>query len=267
MKRTFFLFTRQLVTITLVVWFGCAGTLPPPKPLDSERAAIGIAVKLRAPVRIFSRKPNVVYFIKLDEVDSLAAANYQVPSHQITQSSYSKDGQFYLLNALPGRYAVVASFEVEELRPDPPSAPSGSGLSISFDLDSNELKYTAFFSKDIIKLTEVTVAPGAIVFMGNYVIDESYGLKGADEAQAYYCNLITPGANTSLLGAAFTGKSYYKGSLHEHQRDPQTEMNFLIKAQEYLQGAGWENLIQRRMDELKAQTPDKIITQKKGGIQ
>ncbi len=254
MKRTFFLCARLFGIVTVVVLFGCAGTLPPAKPLDSERAAIGIAVKTRGPVKLFgSSKVDAVYFIKLDELDSTAAASYQVQSNQIMQSNYSKGGQMYLLNAVPGRYAVVAVFDSKSY-PSTLSAP-------------REVEYTTFFSKDLIKLTEVTVTPRSIVFMGDYVVDQSLGLKEADEAQSYYFNLIVPGGSSGLLGMAFSGKNYYKGSLHEHKRDPQTEMNFFIKAQEHLQEAGWANLIQQRMDDLKAQTPEKIITQKKGGIQ
>ncbi|MCI0695974.1 hypothetical protein L0337_28740 [candidate division KSB1 bacterium] len=244
-----------VVAILIVGLFGCAGTLPPVKPLSSEMSAIGIAVKTRAPLKLFGDKANMVYFIKLDEVDSVARANYMVQSNQLIQSNYANKNQIYLLNARPGRYAVVAAFHSEST-PDIPSGsgPGKSGVSVSVGLNMpSETKNTTFFAKEIIKLTEVTVTPGAMVFMGDYVISQSTGFKEADETQLHYLQLIAPGAKTGYLSMAFSGSNYYKGSLHEHKRDRQTEMQFFANALEHLKGSEWINIIHKEMDQLRAE--------------
>ena len=50
--------------------------------------------------------------------------------------------------------------------------------------------YSVYFSEDLIKLTEMTVPPASISFMGEYVVDLSMNMKGADT-----CHLT--GANRS----------------------------------------------------------------------
>jgi hypothetical protein len=241
--------------ILIVGLSGCAGTLPPVKPLSSEMSAIGIAVKTRAPLKLFGDKANMVYFIKLDEVDSVARANYMVQSNQLIQSNYVRKNQIYLLNAKPGRYAVVATF-YSKSTPNLPSesGPAKSGVSVSIGLNMpSENKYTTFFSKEIIKLTEVSVRPGAFAFIGDYVIDQSTGFKEADDAQLHYLQLIAPGAKTGYLSMAFSGSNYYKGSLHEHKRDEQAKKQFLTNALEHLQGTEWTSIIHKEMDELRAE--------------
>jgi len=246
---------KLFAAILIMGLLGCAGTMPPVKPLSSEMPAIGIAIKIRAPVKIFSSKPNRVYFIKLDEADSAASANYLVQSNQLIQSNYVNQNQMYLLNAKPGRYAVVAAFHSKST-PNIPGggSPGKSGVSVSVGVNMpSETKYNTFFSKELIKLTEVTVKPGEMVFMGDYVIDQSTGFKEADDTQSYYLQLIAPGAKTGYMSMAFSGSNYYRGALHEHKRDRQAEMQFLTNALEHLKGTEWVKMIDKEMDELRAE--------------
>jgi hypothetical protein len=92
-----------------------------------------------------------------------------------------------------------------------------------------------------------------MVFMGDYVIDQSTGFKEADETQLHYLQLIAPGAKTGYLSMAFSGSNYYKGALHEHKRDRQAEMQFLTNALEHLKGTEWASIIHKEMDELRAE--------------
>jgi hypothetical protein len=220
-----------LVVFVMLGLYGCAATLPAPQPLDPQRAIIGISVKTRAPIKAFSDKPHVVYFIKVDrEEDLYAQGNF-------IRSNYAKDGQVYLLNVKPGRYAAVGCYKKVSV--------------------GKLAEYTTFFPKELVELTEATVAPGAITFMGEYVIGQTVGLKDADDCQRHYCQVIAPGASTGtasmvLLGA-FTGHGdyYYKGSLYEKHRDKAAEMRFLANALEHFEGTGWTNLMQKRIAELK----------------
>jgi len=65
---------------------------------------------------------------------------------------------------------------------------------------------------------------------------------------------MAPGGKTGMLSMAFSGKAYYRGSLHEVRRDKPVETMFLAKALEHFKGVGWENLAQKHLAELEAKT-------------
>jgi len=171
----------------LIGLLGCAGTVPPARPLDDQKSVIDIAVKTRPPLKLFGgSKSNQVYFLRMAEGDS----TYMVGD--LLSSNFSKDGQMYLLNAEPGRYVVVAAYHSKSTAQSPASTgPAKPGVSVSVGVSTpSETHYTTFFAREVIKLTEITVAPGSMVFMGNYVVDQSTGMKDADETQAYFFNLV-----------------------------------------------------------------------------
>lgn len=211
---------------------GCA-TLPPPQPLDSARAVIGISVKTRQPIKVVSHKPQMMYFIKVDKEEDLYTQG------NFIRSDYSKGGQVYLLNAEPGRYAAVGCYM------------KGGGI--------KWVEYTTFFPEELIKLTEVAVAPGTIAFMGEYVVDQSVGLKDADDCQLHYLQLIAPGALTGPIESGVLaailghGDYYYKGSIHEEHCDREAEIRFLTTALEHFKDTGWVNIVERRLEELKSE--------------
>lgn len=227
---------------------GCAA-LPvqePPEPPAPQGAIIGISVKMRAPIKIGSYKADRVYFIKVDKEEDLY--NQQ----NLILSNYFEGSQVYLLNAKPGRYAAVVVFGSPRKSTAPGTQPSGGGVSIGVGF-SIEAKHTAFLSEEIIKLTEVTVAPESMVFMGEYVVDTSIGFKDADDAQLHYKQLVAPGAKTDVLSMAFSSQRCYTGYLHKENRDEQAEIKFLTNALEQFKGSDWINIIQKRIEELKAE--------------
>jgi hypothetical protein len=223
---------NTFIAFAIFALAGCAA-LPVPKPLDPQSSFIGISVKTRAPVKIAVDKPAQVFFIKVDREEDLYAQG------SFIRSSYAEGGQVYLLNVKPGRYAAVACYKKKRV-----------GM---------VTEYTTFFPKELIKFSEVTVAPATIAFMGEYVVDQSVGLEGADDAQVHYARLISPGAFTGtekmVLLPVLTGHGdyYYKGSLHEEKRDKQVEIKFLTNALEDFKGTEWTNIIQKRLGELKAE--------------
>ena len=196
-------------------------------------AAIGISVNTRAPIKAFTDNPHMVYFIKVDNDEDLYTQS------NFIRSNYAKDGQIYLLNAKPGRYAVVGCYIKKRV-----------GM---------VTEYTTFFPKELIKLTEVTVAPGTTAFMGEYVIDMSVGLEDADECQRHYCQIIAPGALTEASKMTIApllkghGEYLYKGSLHEKHLDKEAEIRFLNNALEHFEGTGWTSIIQKRIESLTAE--------------
>ena len=225
-----------LITIVLAGIAGCA-TTPPPPPLppaiDSEqRSIIGISLEVRAPIKAFSNNPDAVYFVKIDEeADLFTKGNFIL-------SNYYRDGQAYLLNAKPGRYVAVACYR--KVSP----------------LGQKSSNYTTFFSKELIKLTDVTVNPGEVAFMGEYVIDSSAGLNEADSAQLQYAQIIAPGKSTSISGSIFSAMfggeqdAFYKGSLHVVASDKQVEIKFLTNAIEHFKDSAWISFFQKRLDNL-----------------
>jgi len=184
-------------------------------------------------LRVKGKAAITAYFIKVDEDDDLYAQD------DFIWSNYAKGGQIYLLNAKPGRYAVVATGKAKK-SPVSPIAPS-------------EAKYITFFSEEIIKLTEVTVAPGSVVFIGDYVVEVSSGLKNADNAQLHYAQLIMPDAVAAdeLLYTVLSGDYYSAGSLYKVKHDKQVEIDFLTNALEHLKYTDWIEIIQRRFIELR----------------
>ena len=269
----------------LLVVSGCASLPPPPGPQDSQSAAIGISVVIRPPLNLFGlfaqKTDIVVYFVRLDdekaEPDSLLQTT-------LYQSNYTHDNQVYLLNASPGRYAaVVALFE----RTPPPPPPAPGAISVT-SVPQKKVTYWTYFSEDVIRQTEVTASPGAIRYMGDFIIDTAAaGMKNADEVQDYYHRFviysldkmiadIQKGMGKGLEGTIGTSLYYhvmdpaslsttnlmarlllfdevsYRGSANTVDRSPQAEAAFLKKASEHFQTTGWMPSIHKRLDELNA---------------
>ncbi len=271
-----------LATVFLLVLSACATLPPPPGPEDSQSAAIGISLVLRPPLRLFGladqKTDMTVYFIKLDDENGTPDSFLRTTLYR---SNYSHGNQVYLLNATPGRYAAVVVF-FEKTPPPPPSAPG------TFPVASGPPKeFWTYLSEDVIQQTEVTVPPGAIRYMGDFVIDLAFGMKSADEAQDHYHRFviyshdkmlgdflkgmekgleamggtilyysIADPASLSTLNlmarVLLFGEVSYPGSAHSVDQSPQAEAAFLKKAGEQFQPTGWVPSIQKRLDELNA---------------
>ena len=212
---------KVLSTIfAIAVLSACAGQLPAPTPQDGASAGIGVLVKTRAPIKLFSAKVDSVMFVRLESNDSS-----QYISTQPIRSNYNKDGYIYLLNAPPGRYAAVATFRSQA------SAPAGGGGFTYF---------TTYFSRDLVKATEVTVEPGRIVFMGEVIVDTSTSFKDADDVQSHYFRLISPGVEdrNKFLGL-LSSDHHYTGTLHKVNQDEEVRERFLATTKKNLGEAGW----------------------------
>ena len=207
------------VALALLALMGCATGLPTRS--GPERGGIGISVQVRPPngLAIFTRASQRVYFVRLDGEKGPFAQD------QFILSNYSAEGWVYLLDAPPGRYAAVASV-FSRLRKD----------------------YVTIFSKQLIEATAVTVSPGAMAFMGEYLLNASYGFDDADAAQRHYLKVIWPSAFTATVPTAVT---FYLGSALEAKRDQETEIRFLSAAAGHLQGTEWNGLLDRLTGDLK----------------
>lgn len=234
-----------LVSLIIIALSACA-SLPPPKPLEPESAAIGISLKLQGPIKLFKNEAARVFFVKVDRKDN------PYNKTQLISSNYVKGNQVYLLNAKPGQYAAVAAFYDKDSPLFPPSSPSG-GVSVSVTY-SRKTQYTTYFSKEIIENTLVEAKPGTMTFMGDYVVDMSLRFKDADDAQLHYYRLIAPNEeNKNAFLSLISGDHHYRGSPHEMNHDKQAEIRFLTHAIETFGGSGWINIVQKRIKALKAE--------------
>lgn len=209
--------------VMAVVLGGCASTQPIPELSDPKSSGIGIDVSLKTPLSMFGIKfaPDQIYFAKIDGEGGLL-------QQQIIRSNYIKDGRAYLLNARPGTYVAVAEFHQLTPRYDETEAP---------------LRYTTYFSKELVEQTRVTVQEGDFVFIGRYVVNVSGGFEGADAVQTHYKNVIAPNAPTSGFRYFRSGDYQYRGDLLERKIDEQTHNEFVRKAKEDLAGSGWPTRI------------------------
>lgn len=216
-----------LAVLFAILLSGCATTQPIPELSQPQSSGLAIEVSLKAPIGIFSAKPDQVYFAKVDGEDGLL-------QQQIVRSNYSKDGRAYLLNARPGTYIAVASFFS---RAGVPAGPPSPGFSIS--VTTGRSGYTTYFSEELVELTKVTVRENDFAFMGSYVVDQSVGLGGADGVQTHYKNIIAPGAATGTFLMGLRGDVHYRGTMLERKTDEQARNDFLRNAKDDLAGSAW----------------------------
>ena len=185
----------------------CGGGMPAPNPQDGASAGIGVMVKAGA---------GRVWFVRLEGNDR----SQYISAHPIS-SNYKKDDYFYLLNAPPGRYAVVVTFRVD----------------YSQDIKK---KYTTYFPRDLVEATEVIVEPGRIVFMGELIFDTSTSFKDADDMQLHYLRFICPRCeDRSKLFRWMSPDQHYTATLHEVNQDEEARERFLATISENLGEVGW----------------------------
>ncbi len=217
--------TKIVLTGVVLLLLSACNSLRPAEPVDSNSSVIGIAVKTRYPIILFSHNANHVYFVRLEDGSNPYTATKLLPSN------YVKGRYIYLLNAEPGQYVAVAS-----LKTDPMAA----------------IAYSSYFSEDLIKLTEITIPAASIKFMGEYVVDLSMDMKDADSAQLHYYRLLDQMRDAVALRELVVDYTY-QGSLHDSKRDSESEARFLTAVQKHLGDTGWSEIISRRVTEVNAQ--------------
>lgn len=230
----------------------CAGNVPPPpEPIDSESAAVAIALKMRSklgPIVTETYKPDAVLFVQLDAeegLDSLLVKEELIPSTLVD------DEYAYLLNAAPGTYAAVAAVYGEDVEPVGVPVTSGNvgsntNVSIGLSLFGGDSTTRNYFSEDIIRETVVTVHPGEVVFVGEFVTDQSSHFGDGDEAQVHFRRVVEgEDAGSGLLSGLFSSDSSLRLSLHEIKRDDKARSKFCKKARQRLKESAWISLVER----------------------
>lgn len=152
----------------MLALFACR-TLPPVSPQNADSAAGVATVRLKTPIGP-NEYADEIYFINLDE-----AKNYKTT--KFLKSTYFNGSRVYMLNAAPGRYAIVGFKDL---------------------LASNnrkQVRYT-FFSLQSIKKTEFTIEAGKVNYLG--IVDlrtNSTRIMPADEHAQYYADRIASSAS------------------------------------------------------------------------
>ena len=80
--------------------------------------------------------------------------------------------------------------------------------------------------------------------MGEFVLDTSVGMEGADEAQHHYRASISPD-DTDLLGTiGLSDRSFiYRGTLRSADQGPEADHRFLDATRAELVAGGWESYL------------------------
>jgi hypothetical protein len=191
---------------------------PPLEPPDPARGIIGIKVKVFPPAQTGWSAADVVYFVRIEKDSDRFAAS------SVIRSNFIKGGHIYLLNALPGRYAVVGCEFV---------------LGTAGDIGR------AVFSQADILRSEVDVAAGGVVYMGAIDAESSTKTQGADLAQAHYLQVIAAAAPSKR---AFAGVFDYTVVITGLVNDPAAARAFWNRAisKHFKREPAWSNGIAAR---------------------
>src|SRR5262249_13540119 len=145
------------------------------------------------------------YFVRLGDTEDTLKQDSLIFSETLSNS------YVYLLNAQPGRYAVVA-------------------VSVYHSYGRS----TCLLPKSIVQQTVTNVAPGAIGYLGDYKVETSYFARGGmenDDVENYYFDILS--TERFIRRPVFSAK-FVNGS-----RDEQGERQFLEHTdQELLAKAG-----------------------------
>lgn len=224
-------------TSVALMLFALSACVPPPTIRDSQSAAIGISMGVTAPVPLFRFRPDKVYFVTAERKEDLYTQGRMV------ESNYVKFNRAYLLNAPPGYYVAVAAHHKIESR-------------------KTTYHYKTFFTQEVVERTAVSVDPGAIAYMGDYVVNQAGDLTNPDEAQINFMPLVDRtalfrmgGTKEAIMAEVAVGVAgggfLYSGLLGEANRDRRAEETFLEKAMDDLRDGGWSGIVQQRIDALR----------------
>lgn len=207
---------KIIVCLIVICALGCGL----PKKLrtvdEKESSVIGISIRTIT-LSIFRNKPEVVYFVKLDEKDENNLGAKLIPTN------YTRGDYAYLINALPGKYAAVASFFTQ-----------------------TENSYNTFYDAALIQSSVIEVGPNQIVYAGNFIIENQMKNlyqnieQNGDRAQLHYYNLLK----------SFMYGTNYCGSLGTSSRTKEDEKEFFKRTKDYFKDSEWIPIISKAIEEV-----------------
>ncbi|OHD65112.1 MAG: hypothetical protein A2176_02540 [Spirochaetes bacterium RBG_13_51_14] len=195
-------------------------------------AIIGVTIRVRL-LNVFPKKQTTVYFVKLEEKDN------EYFGTKIIRCNYTREfltGIYaYIINAEPGKYAVVCSTKFDKM----------ADTTIETK-NISEVGYITFFDENAIKQSIVDVIPGQVVYMGSFVINSQLKSlsrnieNNGDSAQKHYYNLLK----------SYMDGTFYCGALIKADRSEKETREFLSKTGGYFKNTEWKDNIDKAVAEL-----------------
>lgn len=222
-------------SVGMAIAFGCATTAPPP-PANPDASIIGIAVEIDYPV-LAKRRASEVHFVRLDD---------PAASGQIIASNFFSDGYTYLLNAPPGRYAVVAARFITTssgpLTTETIEWKGGYKETTTRPGQTTSTSTTVYAPRSFFEESASTVGASEVGFMGEVVLDARGDWDDADDTQQLHRDLLTPGHRERNVVLRFLSSAGHVPSAgYELDRGDAARERFLDQTRSRLAGTGWEN--------------------------
>lgn len=233
--------SRSIAMWMILVSLAMAACTTPPKPksnpANAESAALGIHVKIRAPIRILSEEPDVVVFARVEDGIDLTE------TYEVYGSTFARDGRAYLMNVEPGTYVAVAAFyeKISRHKADPADIQSAT-------IESTE-SWRNYFSRELIEQTRITVGEGEFAVMGYLVTNQSMFFGDGDECQNHFMKLIEE--DRSGFSKFLSGERSTRLDTHERDSSPAAKREFLNKTREYFEETNWVALIDSELSRLR----------------
>ena len=240
-----------LLASSVVIGYSGSDPPPPAEPTDSESAALGMYLKIRAPMKLFKSQPHLVLFARLGEGEGIEDLDRK---SELIPSTFVSGYHVYLLDVPPGTYVAVATVHWKENPPDTIRVASVNFGPLTFEYyleflyEPDAFRY--YFSKQLIEETKVTIEPGSFVFVGEFVADSTTKVKKADEVQRHLMQMIEgERANKSKFTKGFMyGEYSYLLAPHETDRSKGAEIQFFTKATKHLEESTWAGVIDERLE-------------------
>lgn len=203
-------------------------------PRDASASLLGVQIELDFALPALPMKknqvPNRAYFVRLNGDDLR-------DSEVLISSTFCNEGRCYLLNAVPGDYAVVAA-AYSGFRTTVTSTQSvGSGVTVpATTITTQEPQRVVFMPEKAVLLSRISVGGGSLGYLGKYRIKKERHDAPLDEVQEYYREIDVKGGNSPDL--------IYGGSMLAGERADRPTDSFLYGARNDFRGSPWLPLLE-----------------------
>jgi hypothetical protein len=158
----------RAAALLLLGWAATGCAAPQIQPSTPQSCVVGVRIRIQDPSTYVFVRPDLVYFVRFEP----GADPTRIK--EVIESNHRDGETIYLRDAKPGRYALVAGYEVRRGR-----------------------RYTTQFPAEFIRHSMVDVKAGETVIMGEAKMETSTLAKNRDRAQEHYFNVI----NAQLIHA------------------------------------------------------------------
>lgn len=173
--------SRALSLLALAAFLLAAAprTLPQPNP---RLGSIGISIRFES---ARAAPAELVYFTRLDDADQ------PLEGEDVLTSDLAVGSQAFLLNAEPGRWAVVAVARVVHSSPTRREVPEPEAADRPrLELTTGRVAHT-YLDRALVQQTVIEVKPGELAFMGEIQLAErEKPARELDSVQRHYAYVL-----------------------------------------------------------------------------